>query len=82
MKLLFFGPLGDLAQTQFENYVPSQTVLSIADLITDLGQHNAALAKALRLETVRVAVNAEIVKRDAPITENDEIAFLPPMSGG
>lgn len=29
-----------------------------------------------------VAVNAEIAKLDAPLSAGDEVAFLPPVSGG
>jgi molybdopterin converting factor subunit 1 len=31
---------------------------------------------------VSTAVNEEYARRDAPIAEGDEIAFLPPVSGG
>jgi molybdopterin converting factor small subunit len=34
------------------------------------------------LARTRVAVNAEFAAPDAPLAEGDEIAFLPPMSGG
>jgi len=30
----------------------------------------------------RVAVNAEFAPADTPLADGDEIAFLPPMSGG
>jgi molybdopterin converting factor subunit 1 len=31
---------------------------------------------------VSVAVNAEYARMDAPVREEDEVAFLPPVSGG
>jgi molybdopterin synthase sulfur carrier subunit len=31
---------------------------------------------------VRVAVNHELVAADAPVREGDEIALLPPVTGG
>ena len=37
---------------------------------------------ALLDPSVRIAVNAEISHGNAPIADRDEIAFLPPMSGG
>jgi molybdopterin synthase sulfur carrier subunit len=40
------------------------------------------LFEALRSGRVRVAVNQELAGGDAPIREGDEIAFLPPVSGG
>ncbi|MFL6858615.1 MAG: molybdopterin converting factor subunit 1 [Allosphingosinicella sp.] len=37
---------------------------------------------ALREGSIRIAVNAELQPGSAPLDEGDEIAFLPPMSGG
>lgn len=34
------------------------------------------------LERVRVAVNGEFAARDCALSDGDEIAFLPPVSGG
>jgi molybdopterin converting factor subunit 1 len=47
-----------------------------------LANDNPALLDELRSGRVRVAVNQELIRRDAPIREGDEIAFLPPVSGG
>jgi molybdopterin converting factor subunit 1 len=32
--------------------------------------------------TMSVAVNADYAKMSAPVAEGDEVAFLPPVSGG
>jgi molybdopterin synthase sulfur carrier subunit len=37
---------------------------------------------ALREPSVRIAVNAELHPGSASLEEGDEIAFLPPVSGG
>jgi molybdopterin converting factor subunit 1 len=37
---------------------------------------------ALRQGSIRIAVNAELHPGSAPLDDGDEIAFLPPMSGG
>ena len=42
----------------------------------------AAHALGLSTADFRVAVNDEFVSWDHQISENDSIAFLPPMSGG
>jgi len=34
------------------------------------------------LERVRVAVNGEFAARDCALCDGDEVAFLPPVSGG
>lgn len=33
-------------------------------------------------ETISAAVNAEYSRMDAPLGDGDEVAFLPPVSGG
>ncbi|HET9640259.1 MAG TPA: MoaD/ThiS family protein [Allosphingosinicella sp.] len=33
-------------------------------------------------ESIRIAVNDEIIFRSRPLDRGDEVAFLPPMSGG
>ncbi len=32
--------------------------------------------------SISAAVNAEYVRMDAPLSDGDEVAFLPPVSGG
>lgn len=32
--------------------------------------------------SIRIAVNDEMIQGDRPLGDDDEIAFLPPMSGG
>jgi sulfur-carrier protein len=55
---------------------------SIAGLLGALSDEDGALGEALRGRGVQVALNKAIVRGDQPIAANDEIAFLPPMSGG
>jgi molybdopterin converting factor subunit 1 len=37
---------------------------------------------ALRAPGVRIAVNQELIERDAALHSGDEVAFLPPITGG
>jgi molybdopterin synthase sulfur carrier subunit len=37
---------------------------------------------ALRAKGVRVAVNQEMIEHDAPLADGDEVAFMPPITGG
>jgi molybdopterin synthase catalytic subunit len=79
VRVLFFGVLKDIVGRPEE-------LLDIAAGAT-LGDVFAAYAK--RFETLRetrssilFARNREFAKPDALLSENDEIAFLPPVSGG
>ena len=48
-----------------------------------LGTREPALAEALQTVKPRVAINRSVVRDlSHPIRDGDEVAFLPPMSGG
>ena len=55
-----------------------------AELRALLISENPDLAEILRSKSVRIAVNQELVADEAAtrITHADEIALLPPLSGG
>lgn len=74
MKILFFGRLRDGAPP---SPVPPG-VRDTAALRAWLGQGRPELLDA----SIRIAVNDEMILGNQTLAENDEIAFLPPMSGG
>jgi molybdopterin converting factor small subunit len=59
-------------------------VATAAGLRARLVELNPDLAEMLRAKTVRIAVNQELVADEAgtPVSADDEIALLPPLSGG
>lgn len=60
-----------------------QGVQNLAQLQAWLARSEPALAQALAGGRTQYAVNQTIVRDPGhPIHEGDEIAFLPPMSGG
>lgn len=80
-RLLFFGKLGDLAGAR-EREMALGDARTVAALIDALGSGDSALGAALNAASVRYAVNEAMAPRDAAIADSDEIAFLPPVSGG
>lgn len=76
-KLVFLGKLADVAGGAERATRPG----ALADVLARLP---AALAVALLDERVRVALNGELVAHPEGIVlgEGDELAFLPPVSGG
>ncbi len=80
-RVLFFGKLASLAGRQ-ELQAPlppgETTVAGLIDLIT---KDDAELGAALKEASVRVIIN-EQMDDNAVITDDDEVAFLPPVSGG
>jgi MoaE-MoaD fusion protein len=77
VKLLFFAQAARWAgsrQSQLELSGPS-TVAALLERpeLSDLKPHTAAF---------RVAVNCEYAEPSAKVQDGDEVAFLPPYSGG
>lgn len=55
----------------------------VEDLMRALGEQLAPTAvTALRAENVRVAVNQELARPPFTLADGDEVAFLPPVTGG
>lgn len=74
MRLLFFGRLREDAPS---DPVPPE-VRDTDALRAWLGRDRPELLDA----SVRIAVNDEMIRGNRALGESDEIAFLPPMSGG
>ena len=57
--------------------------MRINGLISLLVENNAPeWLKVLTAENIRIAVNQTIVNGNSDITDGDEIAFFPPVTGG
>jgi len=80
MRVLLFGPLRDVAGWR-ERTLASPPP-SLAALKAALARDDAALGQALDRPGVQAAVNKAIVRGDATLCADAEVAFLPPMSGG
>ena len=77
-RILFFGRLQDLVGTRALTAELPAGVRDTESLRAWLGRDHPALCDA----SVRIAVNAELYPGNVPLADGDEIAFLPPMSGG
>jgi molybdopterin synthase sulfur carrier subunit len=75
-RLVFLGRLEDIAGAP-DREVPGG---ALAEVLADL---DPALAVALLDERIRLALNGTLlVDRAVTLAEDDELAFLPPVSGG
>jgi len=78
-KLLFLGRLEDLAGDP-ERTIALAAPMPLPDLIAQLP---AALAAALADPRIRLALNGTLVPAAGlVVADTDELAFLPPVSGG
>ena len=79
VKLLFFASLKDIAgRRELEMELDDASTLQqvtekLASLYPEIG---------LMQNSVRIAINQEFADEDSSLNNGDEIAFLPPMSGG
>jgi molybdopterin converting factor small subunit len=81
-RILFFGRLRDAAGTHEDSIDLEDGIASVPALIERLAAGDAALAAALSAPSVKVVADGEIIRRSDSILGAQEIAFLPPASGG
>ncbi|EKN69211.1 molybdopterin converting factor subunit 1 [Neobacillus bataviensis LMG 21833] len=75
-KVLFFAHLRDAVGSEFLSLDASGKTVS------ELKAELSVKYDLPRLETVMTAINEEFASNDEIIHEGDEIAFIPPVSGG
>ena len=79
IKVLLFGAAADRAGTR-ETELPVDEGVTLAEIWPLLAGRYPDLAP-LR-DTLAFAVNGEYAREDADISPGDEVAVLPPVSGG
>jgi len=81
-RLLFFGKLADAAGAREREAPLPKGAMTVGALIGAIAKTDTMLGAMLRENSVRYIVNEKFQTVDAPISDADEIAFLPPVSGG
>lgn len=83
MRILYFASFRARIGTGEEERTPPDSVTNVAELLDWLGDqspaHGAALANR---DLVRVAVNQDYARLDDPVSQGDEVAIFPPVTGG
>ena len=77
ITVLLFGHYRDVAPSLALEVPSGATVTDVAALLTARDPRFDGI-----LTRTRAAVGADFVSADTPIRDGDELAFLPPMSGG
>lgn len=83
VKLVFMGKFGDVAPAGLAQIAMPAEVRTLSDLKDWLTREQPGLGQAMAATVTRLVVN-QCVAHDlsAPVVDGDEVAFLPPMSGG
>jgi len=79
VTILYFASLQDAAGTRQES-LTIDDASTVADCTALLSERTPGLAA--RLPQCRVAVNGEFAATSQRLADGDEVALLPPMSGG
>jgi molybdopterin synthase sulfur carrier subunit len=82
IRILYFASLREQVGTSAEEFAinDSQTV---ADILVRLRARGGPWSEALSAsQKVLCAVNQAMARPDSPISDGDEVAFFPPVTGG
>jgi molybdopterin synthase sulfur carrier subunit len=75
-KVMFFAHLREAVGEEFLR------IDAVGKTVGELKAELAAIYNLPKLDTVMTAVNEEFAQDDEVIQDGDEIAFIPPVSGG
>ncbi len=81
-RILYFAWVREKMGMAEERVSLPETVHTVSQLTQFLRARNPRFDAALSDPSLRVAVNQEHAHPDTKVTDQDEIAFFPPVSGG
>jgi molybdopterin synthase sulfur carrier subunit len=83
VRVVYLARLREAFERSGESLAISADASTVAAVMTALRARGGVWARELAAgRAVRVAVNHELAAVDAPVRDGDEIALLPPVTGG
>jgi molybdopterin converting factor small subunit len=83
VRLVFMGKFGDVAPASLGEVALPSEVRTLSDLKNWVARQQPLLGRAMDATPTRLILNQAVAHDLAvPVADGDEIAFLPPMSGG
>ena len=81
MKIKYFAWIKDITNLE-EEEINSNRISNLDELKIFIIEKYPDLKKHMKKEILRFAVNQEYVIKNTKLSNNDEIAIFPPVSGG
>lgn len=82
IKILYFARLREQLKTESEKLDVSAEIADVAALTDALRARGGVWEEAFSGPTVMSAVNQEIANPATAVSDGDEVAFFPPVTGG
>ena len=83
MKILYFSWIKDKIGKTHEDIEIKDNIKTIDDLIAYLIKNNEGYEEVFKdTSSIKVSINMETANFKDQISNNDEVAFFPPMTGG
>ena len=81
MKIKYFAWIKDITNLE-EEEINSNRIKNLDELKIFIIEKYPDLSKHMKKEVLRFAINQEYVIKNINLSDNDEIAIFPPVSGG
>ncbi len=82
IRVLYFARLRERLGVDSEELEPAG-IADLASVIGQLRQRNGIWAEVFgEGQGLMMAVNQELARPETPVTDGDEVAFFPPVTGG
>jgi len=81
ITLKYFASLRDIAEKE-EDSLDIENPITIDQLSDIISKTTPKMGAIIRGKKVMISVNEEMASADTIIHDGDEVAFLPPFSGG
>jgi len=81
LKILFFASLRERLGTD-KTTMNADRASTVGEVRQALIEDHPEWSDTLSQSRLMIAINQNMAREDAPVTDEDEIAFFPPVTGG
>lgn len=82
VNIWYFARIREALDREQEQLELEQSIETVQDLVDWLSERGEVWRKTLQDEKVLVAINQTVASMQTTISDEDEIAFFPPVTGG